>query len=366
MLTALGATGLAAGLAGRCPAWAQGGADGDSIGALAEAAGIKFGTCIEKEVFEDAGYGALVQRECRILIDATSLTFGWMRPEGPEANFAPADRLVAYAEGLKLPFRATTLIWNDYLPEWIKRQSRREAARVFDSHIDETAGRYAGRIHTWDVVNEPFAPWDGEPGNYRKGAWYDAIGPDYIERALRRTAAADPRARLLVNEAFCERDDDLGRTVRTEFMALVKRLRDKDVPLHAVGFQGHLQPQYPFDDQVFARFISDIAAEGVAIYITELDVDDRGFPADAIERDRGVARRYREFLNAVLDVPAVQVVNMWGLADSYTWYRDVAREAGTLELKAPRPLPYDAALGRKEAWYAIAGAFAARAGRTPG
>lgn len=336
-------------------------ADSQSLGARAARAGLMFGTCIEQEVYEDLRYAALVREQCTVLVNANALKFAFLRQFGPKADFTAAERLLDFAESASIPFRGHALVWNDWVPDWVKKLSNAEVETVFDAHIDEVVIRYSGRIQSWDVVNEPFAPWDNKPGNYRAGAWYDVIGPGYIERALRRAAAADPKARLAVNEAFCERDDDLGRAVRAAMLDLVKRLKDADAPLHVVGLQAHLQPQFAFDDNVYAKFLSSLAAEGVDIYLSELDVDDASLPANVTERDAGVARRYTDFLAAALSVPAVKAVITWGLADGYTWYRDLARTAGTLAARPPRPLPYDEMLMPKPAQMALGEAFDARA-----
>ena len=41
------------------------------------------------------------------------------------------------------------------MPDWVKHLSKSEISSLLDRHIDEVAGRYAGRVHSWDVVNEP-------------------------------------------------------------------------------------------------------------------------------------------------------------------------------------------------------------------
>jgi endo-1,4-beta-xylanase len=230
---------------------------------------------------------------------------------------------------------------------------------MMERHIDEVAGRYAGRIHSWDVVNEPFSPWDRQAGHWRKGPWFAAFGPDYVAHALRRAALADKKTRLVLNEAFCEQDDEIGRAVRPALLGLVRDLKGRDVPLHAVGLQAHLKPQLPFDDAGFVRFVEQIAACGVDIYLTELDVDDSSYPDDPVLRDAAVARRYEDFLNAVLAVPAVKAVITWGLDDRHSWYRDLALRNNPAARRLPRPLPFDEFSAPKAAAHALARAFAA-------
>ena len=47
-------------------------------------------------------------------------------------------------------------------------------------HISTVVGRYKGKIHGWDVVNEAI----DEDGSTRKSPWQIGIGDDYVARAL--------------------------------------------------------------------------------------------------------------------------------------------------------------------------------------
>lgn len=40
------------------------------------------------------------------------------------------------------------------------------------NHIETVAGRYAGKVHARDVVNEVI----GDDGSYRQTSWVNAIG----------------------------------------------------------------------------------------------------------------------------------------------------------------------------------------------
>jgi endo-1,4-beta-xylanase len=238
-----------------------------------------------------------------------------------------------------------------------------------DRHIDEVVGRYAGRLTSWDVVNEPFFPMHRQEGGYRRGPWLSAMGPGHIARAFRRAAAADPACKLVLNEAFCEQNDELGRSVRPLLLRLVGGLRQQGVPLHAVGLQAHLKPHLPFDDEEFAAYLAELAKFDVDIYITELDVDDSGLPDNPAERDRVVAARHGDFLTAVLKVPRVNTVITWHLADRYSWYKglpwypqEVGRRGGDRN-RAPRTHIFDTDLRPKAARAAVERALLTRARR---
>ena len=135
-----------------------------------------------------------------------------------------------------------------------ERDKRAEKVRpVLDAYIDEVVARYRGRLQSWDVVNEPFWPGHRAPGGFRLGPWYDAFGADYVRRAFVRAAQADPKTKLVLNEAQTERDDEVGLAVRAGLLKLVADLKHAGVKLDVVGLQGHLQPQYPHDPARFDK-----------------------------------------------------------------------------------------------------------------
>ncbi len=329
-----------------------------SLGEIAARAGVTCGASAGTVIFDDAEYRLLYLKHCKALTTDVDMKFDWLRPEAGKWDWAPADRLAAFAERTGMTLRGHTLIWNENAPDWLKALSLAEIRRVFDEHIETVVARYAGRVAVWDVVNEPFWPGHGKPGGYRTGPWYEAFGPGYVARALKRARAADPHVKLAINEAHCERDDSVGRAIREGMSRLVAQLRDAGAPLDALGFQGHLQPGRPYDDDAFAAFLRRFS--GLELHITELDVNDETFPAAIRKRDALVARRYHDFLSAVLAVPAVNTVINWQLADHYSWYNDLARSGQLRSRRAPRPLPFDSAYRRKPAWFAMARAFRER------
>jgi endo-1,4-beta-xylanase len=239
-------------------------------------------------------------------------------------------------------------------------------AAEFDRHLESVAGRYAGRVAAWGVVNEPFFPATGATGGFRKGVWLDAMGPDYVARAFRRVAAADGRATLILNEAFCEQDDDWGVAIRPRLLDLTRRLKDQGVKVDGVGFQAHLKPHLPHDYRRFADYLRQYERLGVSLHISELDVDDSHFPDDPVARDQAVAAQVTKFLKPVLAVPAVRSVTTWHLSDKYSWYaevgwyRDAVRKAGGNPMRGARTHFLDAEFRPKPAWTAMTRALTSR------
>ena len=138
-------------------------------------------------------------------------------------------------------------------------------------------------------------------------------------------------------------------------------MQDKGIPLDAIGLQGHLTPQIPYDDHSFVGFLHDIGQRGLDVYITEFDIDDESYDGDEATRDAAVAARASAFLGAILTVPAVKMVVTWGLSDRYSWWREPSTMAAYGLTRLARPLPYDDRLDRKPMWTAMADAFRHRA-----
>jgi endo-1,4-beta-xylanase len=70
------------------------------------------------------------------------------------------------------------------------------------AHVTEEAGRYKGEIYAWDVFNEPFI----DDGTWRRSIFYDALGQGYVAVALKAARAADPGAKLNINDYGVETD----------------------------------------------------------------------------------------------------------------------------------------------------------------
>jgi endo-1,4-beta-xylanase len=334
-----------------------------NLGRAATEAGLSFGSAFDREVFADAQWRAVLAQTCRIGSTENAFKFDWLKPKGPTPDFSMADRLTEFAGVNQIALKGTALIWNDWTPPWLNTLSVRELAAEMDRHLETVASRYAGRVTAWDVVNEPFFPAHGRAGGYRKGVWLDAMGPDYVARAFKRVASVDPRATLILNEAFCEQNDDWGMAIRPRLLDLVRRLKGQGIKIDGVGFQAHLKPHLPHDYRRFADYLRQYENLGVTLHITELDVDDSSLPDNILERDAAVAAQVNAFLTPVLPVPAVKSIIAWHLSDKYSWYGesgwypDAVRKAGGDGRRGARTHFLDTNFKPKPAWNTLARAL---------
>lgn len=325
--------------------------------AAAQSRGLLFGASSAWEVIRDSAYGDLHASQSRLLVTDTAMKFDFLHPRDASYDFEPADALLRFARANGMHFRGHTLIWNYSPPPWLKGKSSREIERIFEDHLETVGARYAGEMHSWDVVNEPFWPDHGAAGGFRRGPWFDAMGEDYIPRAFARIARIDKTAKLVLNEAFCEQNDRLGISVRERMIPLIDRLLDKGVKLDAIGLQAHIKPAVAFDIDAFLRFIDEIRARKLGIYLSEFDIDDGSFPRESVKRDEMVAQWTSRFLVPVLRNPAVEAVITWHLSDKYTWYREPQVAAHRNRDFPARPLPFDDGMRAKPMALAMQEAF---------
>jgi endo-1,4-beta-xylanase len=333
-------------------------ADAQPLKSAAAAGGRLYGAAVEPEhLTRDRPYADLVARHCAVLTPENAMKWDALRPAAGLFDFARADQVVNLAEAFGAAVHGHCLVWHEAQPSWLQGPlSAPAAAEALQVHIAGVVGRYAGRLRSWDVVNELVERNDGRSDGLRRSIWLEALGPSYVETALAAAHSADPQARLALSDYGLEYDD-VGWMVekRVTMLQLLRRLKSRGAPLHALSLQGHLiGERAPAFGRALRGFLGEVSDLGLEIYVTELDVDDRRMIGDPAQRDRQVADIYARFLEAVLSEPGVRMVNTWGLADRYTSKSFLAPRS---DGGAVRPLPFDLELREKPAARSLRAAF---------
>ena len=302
-----------------------------SLKAHAAAKGILYGCAVDVGALHTgAAYAALVRGQAGIVAGERAMTWSALRPSRQLYDFSEADALVAFAEANRIRARGRTLCPSRELPGWFDREATPENARgMLEEHIDRVAGRYAGRMHSWDVVSEAVEVNDGRPDGLRRTPWLDLIGPDYVELAFRRARAADPQALLTYTDGGFEEESGAAQKKRDAVLLLLRRLRRRNVPVDAVGIQSHLTTGKRYGPGLI-QFRSEVREMGLEIFVTEMEVNDREAGPALARRDEAVAELYGAYLQAVLAGGASAVLTA-GLIDRGTWpnRRDGRQEEGS-------------------------------------
>jgi endo-1,4-beta-xylanase len=316
--------------------------------------GLLYGSATQRSILEgDQNFAAVFAQQCGILVPEVELKWDSLRPTPDTYNFASADWLCNFAQQHQMEFRGHTLAWNKALPSWFNSHATSENARqLLLGHIATVVGRYAGKIHSWDVLNEAVNWSDKRPDGLRASPWLDRLGPDYIDMAFHAAAEADANALLVWNEIHME--FNWAQPNREALIQNIQTRIKRGVPIQAVGLQSHIWASVPSYGSEFLVFLRRLADMGLRILITEMDVTDSDIAADVATRDNLVSKNYYDYLSAVLSHTSVISVLTWGLSDRYTYLSKYKpRKDGFLV----RPLPLDSNLKPKLAWNAIARAF---------
>ncbi|MGD0846550.1 endo-1,4-beta-xylanase [Bradyrhizobium sp.] len=312
----------------------------------ANARPIPYGAAVRVDALtSDLSYRGAIIANCQIIVPEGEMKWPDIHPARGEYRFEKADALMDFARQNKIEVRGHTLAWYGGMPAWTAAiDGRAEAERELVDHIETVVSRYRGAIPSWDVVNEPLVDWPEGPTSLRPSIWTRQLGPDYLPIALRATAAVDPDAQLVLNEYDIEFKGPRFAARRQALLQLLRSLRERDVPLHAVGLQSHLFADRAIDRDGLQAFLNEIKALKLDVLITELDVIDYELPGKISERDALVAGLAGQFLETVCDVVRPKAILTWGLSDRYSWV--------PIYFKRPdgmpnRPLPLDADLKRK-------------------
>jgi endo-1,4-beta-xylanase len=289
---------------------------------------------------QDAAALALVKEQFNTLTSENILKWERVHPELPRYEFAPVDSLVAFGEKHDMFIVGHTLVWHNQTPRWVfedgagKPATRETLLQRLRDHIFTVVGRYKGRIHGWDVVNEALE----DDGSLRKTKWLEIIGPDYVQQAFAFARAADPQAELYYNDFNLWKKEKAERAVR-----LARDLQAQGIRVDGIGEQGHWGLDYPTIAEADAAF-QMLAQAGAKIMITELDItalpnpDDWSGGADITRNDelrkhlnpypqalpdsmqQVLAKRYAEcFALFHKHRDKINRVTFWGVNDGQSW-----------------------------------------------
>ncbi|RCW74777.1 endo-1,4-beta-xylanase [Saliterribacillus persicus] len=251
------------------------------------------------------------------------MKFEVIHPKKDTYDFTQADLLADYARKNDKKMRGHTLVWHNQTPNWVFENTNKEKVlSMMKQHIFKIVERYKDVVHAWDVVNEAID--DKAETFYRKSPWLDLAGEEFIEKAFLFAHEADPQATLFYN------DYNACDPVKSEkIYQLVKRLKEKGVPIHGIGMQAHWNIYDPSIDEIRAA-IKKYVSLGVEIHITEMDVSVFEFEDKRTDLTQPTEemismqqKRYREFFDIFKEYKEhIGSVTFWGIADDYTWLDD--------------------------------------------
>lgn len=240
----------------------------------------------------------------------------WRRP--------PPDRYLPFAQKHGLTLKGHPLLWHAYNPSWLPRDV--DALRtLYRKRFGEIAGRYAGKIGIWDVVNESLVCSTNYPLYTPKR--------DYVAWAFRQVEPLFPKGTtLMINEVTASHG--WGAGVSNRYYRQVRELLDGGAAVRGIGFQFHYfspdaiqraldSGEYPPAKMLdlYERF-SDFS---LPLFVTEITIPT---PAGGQEMQAEiVANLYRLWFSA----PKMAGITWWNLGDGTAVKGENVAQGGLLD-----------------------------------
>lgn len=262
-----------------------------------------------------------------------------IHPEEDRFNWGPADAFVEMGEDMDAFIVGHTLVWHQQIPKTVFEDaegrliSKDRLLTRMQRHIEQVAGRYKGRVHAWDVLNEAL----NDDGTFRTSNWYTITGTDYISLAFKTAEQVDPNAELYYNDYNLWKPEKRDAAIK-----LCQELRRNGIRVDGIGMQGHYSMGTPSPEQIRASILA-IHEAGFKVMVTELDIEvlprpqDRpgadidvrfdedmkynpypdGLPEEAYRR---LADRYEEIFRVFYEERnKIHRITFWGVTDANSW-----------------------------------------------
>ncbi|KAF9052432.1 beta-1,4-endoxylanase [Hymenopellis radicata] len=304
---------------------------------------LYFGSATDNGELSDTAYKAILSDNKMFgqITPGNSMKWDATEPSRGTFTFTNGDVIANLSAANGQLLRGHNCVWHSQLPSWVSSGGFDNATltSIVQTHCSTVVSHYAGKVYSWDVVNEPF----NDDGTFRQSVFYTTIGESYIAVALKAARAADPNAKLYINDYNI---DGTG-SKSTAMINLVKSLIAQGVPIDGIGIQGHLiVGSVPTTLQANWEAM---AALGVEIAITELDIR-MTLPATAAlyEQQR---KDYLSVVSACNAIPKCVGVTIWDWTDKYSWVPSVFSGQGAA-------LPWNENFVPKPAYDGISAGFA--------
>ncbi|WP_424768531.1 endo-1,4-beta-xylanase [Paenibacillus sp. sgz302251] len=318
---------------------------------------FEIGAAVEPAQFTGTA-DQLLKKHYNSIVAENSMKPASINPNENTFNYTGADTIVNYAKDNNMTLRFHTLLWHQQGSDWMLKDAQGNWLEANETnkelvlnrlraYIATVVTKYADVADDYDVVNEVID--EGRPDGMRDSHWYRITGTDFIKVAFEAARAADPTAKLYIN------DYSTHNPQKRDFLFnLVTKLKAEGVPIDGVGHQTHINISGPSIQQI-SDSIRKFGEAGFDNQITELDISvytNNSTAYDPIPEDILIRQgyRYKELFeelvkldnmgkNADPSSPAfnpdgwISNVTIWGIADDHSWLHN----RGTTRQDAPFP-----------------------------
>ena len=228
-----------------------------------------------------------------------------IEPSRGNFSFGNPDKSANYAKQHHFPFKYHTLIWGAQYPSWMNNLSTAEQYRAIVEYFDEVKKHYPN-LEIIDVVNEAIT--GHQPAPYKAALGGNGrTGYDWIVKAFQLAHERWPNAILVYN------DYNSFTWQRSQFISLVRTLRDAGAPIDAYGHQSHDLTDISLSN--FKSYMNEIhTALQMPMYSTEFDI--------GTSDDQKQKTQYKNLIPVLWESDYCAGITLWGWIYGNTWTTD--------------------------------------------
>ncbi|KAJ6538333.1 endo-1,4-beta-xylanase C precursor [Mycena vulgaris] len=262
---------------------------------------LYFGSGTDNPQLNDTAYVAILSDNTIFGQITPEKSMTWNETEQVRGMYIIGDTIAALAKKNGQLLRGFNGVSYSQLPSWVTAGlfGATTLQSILKTHVSTLVRHYA----------EPF----NDDGTLRAFVFPNALGSSYITTALIAARAADPTAKLYINENNIE----TAGAKSIAMINLVKSLKAAGTPIDGIGIQGHfVRAEVPSKADLIANFEA-FTALGVEIAITELD-------SRTLGADSGISlpqqkTDYQTVTSACKAVAGCVGVTIWDYTDKYSW-----------------------------------------------
>ncbi|WP_337966424.1 endo-1,4-beta-xylanase [uncultured Flavobacterium sp.] len=237
-------------------------------------------------------------------------------------NWTVADKIVAYGNSNGINVHGHALVWHNSVPQWLKDFSGTDAefAAEVKKYITDVVTHYAGKVKSWDVVNEAV---DDNGTSMRNTIFLKRMGANYVKDCFQwarnaAIAAGDNSLLLFYNDYATS--TNLAK--QDKVYSIIDDLKTSNL-IDGIGFQMHNNYLNPTKAQIETD-INKAVAKGLKIHVSELDIQvNQSNDISTFTNERRLAQKekYKEIVKLYNGLPAANkyALTVWGMKDNESW-----------------------------------------------
>jgi endo-1,4-beta-xylanase len=321
---------------------------------LGKIVGIKMGIIIEGYGYDNNIIQNTLYNEFNFALVDYDNQWKFNEPEKDIFNYGDQHKVwvnphgaVNFANTHDMEIMFNNIIFVESYPDWLINGSfsKEELKQIVQTYIKKTIAEFINDVKIWTVINEFHSgtyPW------VLSDKLANVFGYDLIDFAFQTAREADPSAILIYNDG--QNHTQRGMPNGTFYVStykIVQRLKSQNL-IDGVGLHMHIDGNNPPTKN---DVINTMKSYGVAVYITEFDVNLKDVFGTNEKRYSVQAKIFGDMMEACIESDVCKVFNQFSVGDKYSWIENAT--SYDKYSKNGDPTAFDDKLDPKPAYYAL-------------